>query len=205
MRKIALITIVFLLSWGTAFAEEFKAGVHYKVLDVAQPTITGDKVEVREIFWYGCPHCFRFEPYVERWLRRKPANAEFIRMPAVFRAGWEPHARAFYVSQILGVFEKIHKPLFNAIHLENRKLGTDEELMDFFAKFGVDKKEFIKTYRSFAVETRIRRAKSMVSRYGIDGVPAVIVNGKYLVTNGMTGSGARTLQVINYLVEKESK
>lgn len=196
--------VIFFAPFG-AIAEEFQEGVHYTRLAQPQPTSTGDKVEVLEVFWYGCPHCFRFEPYVERWLRKKPEGAEFVRLPGIFRPSWEPHARAFYTSELLGVFDKIHQPLFNAIHLEKRTLNTDEQLMDFFAEFGVDKTEFLKTYRSFAVETRIRRAKTLVERFDIDGVPAVIVNGKYFVSNRTTGSNAKTLKVINFLVDKELK
>jgi len=186
------------------FAEEYEEGVHYERLSAPQPTSTKGKVEVLEVFWYGCPHCFRFEPYIERWLKRKPENAEFVRLPGVLRADWEVHARAFYTSQLLGVFDKVHQPLFDALHLQKRKLDTQEALRDFFAEHGVDKIEFTKTFRSFAVETRIKRAKTLASRYGLRGVPAIIVNGKYLVSNRMTGGNANTIKVINFLVKKES-
>lgn len=199
------ITLILLFMPGFSQAEEYQEGVHYESIVPAQPTSTGSKVEVLEIFWYGCPHCFRFEPYVERWLRKKPDNAEFVRLPGVFRPSWENHARAFFASQLLGVFDKTHNPLFNAIHLEKRPLETEEQLADFFAQHGVDKTEFIKTFKSFAVETKVRRAKTMGSRYGINGVPAVIVNGKYRVSNRQTGSNAETLKVIDFLVNKESQ
>jgi len=204
--KIFVVLLGMLVSVSIAVAEEiYEEGVHYERVVPAQPTSTVGKVEVLEIFWYGCPHCFRFEPYVERWLKKKPENAQFVRLPGIFRPSWEAHARAYYTAHLLGVFEKVHKPLFNALHLEKRKIGTEDALRDFFAGFGVDKKEFIKTYKSFAVSTRVKRAKTMTSRYGIDGVPAVIVNGKYRVSSRLTGSNAEMLKVINYLVEKESK
>ncbi|HFD33182.1 MAG TPA: thiol:disulfide interchange protein DsbA/DsbL [Gammaproteobacteria bacterium] len=205
IQKTMVFLVVALLSCSVALAEKYEEGVHYERIVPAQPTSTVNKVEVLEIFWYGCPHCFRFEPYVERWLRKKPENAQFVRLPGVFRPSWEVGARAFYTAKLLGVFEKLHKPIFNAIHLQKRKLNTEEAMMEFFAEQGVDKKDFIKTYNSFAVGTRLRRAKTMTARYGIDGVPAVIVNGKYRVSNRMTGSNAETLKVINFLVEKESK
>ena len=205
IQKTMVFLVVALLSCSVALAEKYEEGVHYERIVPAQPTSTVNKVEVMEIFWYGCPHCFRFEPYVERWLRKKPENAQFVRLPGVFRPSWEVGARAFYTAKLLGVFEKLHKPIFNAIHLQKRKLNTEEAMMEFFAEQGVDKKDFIKTYNSFAVGTRLRRAKTMTARYGIDGVPAVIVNGKYRVSNRMTGSNAETLKVINFLVEKESK
>lgn len=187
-----------------AMAEDFKEGVNYELVVPPQPTNTGDKVEVLELFWYGCPHCFRFEPFVERWLEKKPAQAEFVRMPAIFRAEWEPHARAYYTGQIMGVFDKVHRPLFNAIQQEKRTLDNETQLRDFYGEHGVNKDEFTKTYNSFAVETRVGRAKMMVGRYGIDGVPAVIVNGKYRVSAKTAGGNAEMLKVIDFLVAKES-
>lgn len=206
LHKITTAIAITVLVCSQAFAADaYEEGIHYERVVPPQPTSTLNKVEVLEIFWYGCPHCFRFEPYVERWLKKKPENAQFARLPAVFRPSWEAGARAFYTAELLGKKEEIHKPLFNAIHLQKRKLNTEEAMMDFFAEHGVDKKKFIKTYKSFAVETRLRRAKTMTSRYGIDGVPAIIVNGKYRVSARTAGSNAEMLKVINFLVEKESK
>lgn len=198
--------LLFGLMVGAApvMAEEFKEGVNYELVTPPQPTTTGDKVEVLELFWYGCPHCFRFEPFIERWVEKKPAHVEFVRMPAIFRASWEPHARAFYATQIMGVWDKVHLPLFNATHQEKRTLDTEEQLRDFFAEHGVNKDEFTKNYNSFAVETRVGRAKMMVSRYGVDGVPAIIVNGKYRISARTAGGNAEMLKVIDYLVAKES-
>jgi len=206
IRRVTTIIAACFMAVSLAFAAEYEEGVHYERVVPAQPTSTVNKVEVLEIFWYGCPHCFRFEPYVERWLKKKPDNAQFVRMPGIFRPSWENHARAFYAMELLGVAEKVHTPLFNAIHRQKRKLDDMESLAEFFSKHGdVEKKEFIKTFKSFAVETRLRRAKTMSSRYGIDGVPAVIVNGKYSVSARTAGSNANMLKIINYLVEKESK
>ena len=205
IRSVLVIFSMYFVLLAPVSADEYVEGVNYELVEPAQPTSTVDKVEVLEVFWYGCPHCFRFEPYVERWLQKKPENAQFVRLPAIFRPAWEVHARAYYTAELLGVLDKVHKPLFNAIHLQKRALNTEDALRDFFAEFGVDKKEFIKTYQSFAVETRIRRAKTMVSRYGVDGVPTVIVNGKYRVSARTAGSNAEMLKVINFLVAKESK
>lgn len=184
-------------------AEEYEEGVHYERISPAQPTTTGDKVEVRQMFWYGCPHCFKFEPYLERWLRKQPKGSELVRMPAIFRPSWENHARAYYTAELLGVVDKVHTPLFNAIHLEKKRLDTDEALREFFASHGVDKIEFTKTFRSFAVETRLRRSKALAQRYAVQGVPVFIVNGKYRVSNRSTGGSRNTIKVINYLIKKE--
>ncbi len=203
--QLVALMIVGLLSCSVALAEMYEEGVHYERIVPAQPTSTVNKVEVLEIFWYGCPHCFRFEPYVERWLRKKPENAQFVRLPGIFTPSWEVGARAFYTAKLLGMFDELHKPILNAIHLQKRRLNTEDQMRDFFAENGVDKKDFIKTYNSFAVSTRVRRAKTMTSRYGISGVPAIIVAGKYRLSAKSAGSNAEMLKIINFLVEKESK
>ncbi len=204
MRMAALALLALGLSFH-AQAAKYEEGVHYERITPPAPTTSGDKVEVLEVFWYGCPHCFRFEPFVERWLKRKPKNASFVRVPGIFRPSWEPHARAYFVAETLDVLDKVHKPLFDAIHVQRRNLNNEAQLADFFAEHGVDKKVFKDTYRSFAVEMRLNRTRDLVGRFDIDGVPAVIVNGKYRVSNRMTGGNANTLKVINYLVELESK
>lgn len=211
MRRYGLVFALLGLWFGTfgggaALAQEqFQEGVHYELVTPPQPTSTGDKIEVLEIFWYGCPHCYRFEPFVERWLERKPANAQFVRLPGVLNPNWEPGARAFYTAELLGVLNKIHTPLFNAIHQQQRPLDTEAQLMEFFAEHGVSKDEFKKTYNSFAVETKVRRAQMTAARYEINGVPAVIVNGKYRVSARTAGGNPQMLKVIDYLVAKESK
>ncbi len=189
---------------GSNDAGPFKAGVEYDVMAKPQPTQTGDKVEVLELFWYGCPHCYKLEPYIEQWLEHKPANATYIRLPAVFNASWMIHAKAYYAAEAMGILDKVHRPLFDALHAQKRKLYTPETIADFFATLGVDRAEFLKTYKSFAVTTKANRAKQMTRRYGITGVPAVIVNGKYRTSAHKAGSEAKLMQVINALVAKES-
>lgn len=186
-------------------AADFQEGTHYRQLDTPIPTSSGDKIEVLEIFWYGCPHCFHLEPTVEQWLKTKPANVEFVRLPAILGPSWEMGARAFYVAEQLGVQEKIHSPLFNAIHVEKQRLQTKEQLAEFFAKHGVDKAAFEQAYSSFDVETKLRKSQQLVQRYQVDGVPMVVVNGKYVTNGSMAGSPAGVFQVVDYLIAKESQ
>jgi thiol:disulfide interchange protein DsbA len=186
-------------------AEPFEAGKHYQPIVPEQPTQTGDKIEVLEIFWYGCPHCNEFEPYIAQWLPKKPDDVEFRRMPATFKPLWTLHAKAFYTAEALGVLEKIHSPLFKALHEEDRRLVDQASLADFFAEHGVNKDDFNKTFSSFSVDSKVRQATHMVMQYKIDGVPAVIVNGKYLIKAGMTGGFDDLFKVVDFLVEKERK
>lgn len=186
-------------------AATFQEGRHYQRLPNPIPTSTDDKVEVVEIFWYGCPHCFHLEPVVSKWLENKPNNVEFVRIPAVLGSSWELGARAFYVAESLGILDQIHTPLFDAIHVQKKPMRTVDDLAAFFAEHGVDRATFDKTFNSFDVETKLRRSQDLVRRYRVDGVPTVIVNGKYMTTGTMAGSSEGIFEVVDYLVAQESK
>ncbi len=186
------------------YAASFVEGQHYEVVSPQQPTSTGGKIEVVEMFWYGCPHCYEFEPFVNRWLKKKPENVEFIRMPAIFRPEWALHARAFYTAKVLGVLDKVHNAIFEATHELKRPLSTETQMAEFFAEQGVKKTEFSKVFRSFAVESKVRRAMDMSRRYGIKGVPSVIINGKYRTGGHMAGGNANVFKIVDYLAEKEA-
>ena len=190
-------------------APQYSEKIHYESVIPAQPTSTDKKVEVVEMFWYGCPHCNSLEPYVNRWKKKIPANATFVRMPAIFnprqRPEWELHARAYYTAEILGALDKIHGAMFEAIHGQKRQLNTEAKIKKFFSEHGVSEKDFGRVFRSFAVEAKVRRATDMSQRYGIRGVPALIVNGKYRTSAQQAGSNAKIFRVVNFLVDKESK
>ncbi len=205
MKKGWIVFLVVLLVGfaGAAWAEEYKEGVHYQRIEPSVPTSTGDKIEVVELFWYGCPHCYDFDPYIKRWLMRKPANVEFVHIPAVFNKLWELHARAFYTAKALGISAKIHDALFDAMHQGGRKFPTPASLQLFFAEQGVSKEDFYKAFDSFTVKSQVKRAIQLTKRYGIDGVPALIVNGKYRVNSRNVRSYSEMLKVVDYLVRKE--
>lgn len=175
----------------------------YEHLRPEQPTQTQGKIEVVEIFWYGCPHCYDFEPYLEKWLESKPEDVEFIRIPGVLNQAWLSHARAFYAAQKLGVLDRIHRPLFDALHKEKRNLYAEDALRVFVESQGVDGEEFTSAVRSAETATRIKQALVRVRGYRVKGVPAVIVNGKYLTSASLAGSYEKLIQVIDGLVERE--
>jgi protein dithiol oxidoreductase (disulfide-forming) len=177
----------------------------YESVTPAQPVQNADKVEVIEFFWYGCPHCYSLEPSMAAWLKTKPANVEFIRQPAVFSDLWGKHAKAFFVAEALGVVEKVHADLFDAIQNKKQKLTTEDELAKFFADHGVKEDDFRAAYGSFMVDAKLRQAEAMGARYGITGVPALIVNGKYRVTATTAKSQDNMLAVTNQLIQQESK
>jgi thiol:disulfide interchange protein DsbA len=177
----------------------------YKELATAQPTRTGDKIEVVEVFWYGCPHCYHFEPVIEKWLEEKSEYIEFIRMPGILGKNWLPHARAFYAAEKLAILEEIHKPLFDAIHKDKRKILDEKSLRAFFSEYGVSGADFDQAYNSREVEDKVRAAFSAGKNYALTGVPAIIINGKYTTSESMAGSFEKIIAVINTLAAKEYK
>jgi thiol:disulfide interchange protein DsbA len=178
--------------------------VDYELVSPAQPTANPAKVEVIEVFWYGCPHCYRFQPYINAWARTKPDNVDYIRLPAVLNENWAIHAQAYYTEEALGVTDKIHADLFDAIHRDKRRIDSEKSLQDFFVAHGVSADQFRNTFHSFAVDSKVQRARQMTQRYGIDGTPSIIINGKYRTGPGMTQSYERLIDVMNFLIAQES-
>jgi thiol:disulfide interchange protein DsbA len=197
-----VVTLMFALT-GISCAAEYQEGKHYKRIDT-QKTANPDNVEVLEFFWYGCPHCYQFEPHIKQWKKNKPANVDFYRVPATFRPLWALHARAYYALEMMGQLEKVHPYMFSEIHNNKNLLGSVDDLASFVSKHGVDRSEFVDTMNSFSVENSLRKATRKVNDYKINGVPAIAVNGKYLVTGSMAGNYDNMIKITQYLVEKES-
>ena len=165
---------------------------------------TGGKIEVVEVFGYTCPHCAHFEPLVEAWKAKQPADVKFVALAAPFGGYWEPYARAFYTAQTMGVLDKTHQAVFNAIHVDKtlpvQPLPTNEQIGTFYAKYGVDGKQFASTMSSFAIEGKMKRAGQFIARSGVDSTPTMVINGKYKVT----GKGFEdTLRIADHLIAQE--
>ena len=207
MKDIFRLTIL-LIGWCAVYplwadTEPFQEDVQYSRIKNPQPTSEPTKIEVLEIFWYGCSHCFHLEPDVAKWLKRKPDDVNFVRFPAIPSDRWEWFAKVFYTAELLGVLEDIHNPLFAAIHDEKQTLNDPDSMAAFFAIHGVPKEKFISTLNSFTVMTKVSRARQLTLLYGITSVPMLIVNGKYRTTGGMAGTGEKMFAVVDYLIEKE--
>ena len=175
----------------------------YQKLPAPQPTSDPDRIEVVEVFWYGCPHCNRFQPYLEQWTATLPDHVRFVRMPAVFNDVWELHARAYYIAQALGILDDVHHLVFAAIHDEGRSLASMDAIRDFFVAHGVAESDFDKHAKSFSVQSGVQRSQVMQARYGLRGVPALIVNGRFLVSGSTAGSYPRVLEVADALIARE--
>ena len=197
----ALLLPVFLAS--AALAEGYTEGKQYKALANPQPTSNPDKIEVVELFWYGCPHCYRLEPYIAEWRAGKADDVEFIQMPAIIGPPWELLAKAFYTAEFLGVEDKIHMALLEAIHVDKKKFNNADDVQAFFVAQGVPEQDFKKTFNSFAVSVKVNNARLMTKRYAITGVPTIIVNGKYSTSGSLACSNDNIIKVVNYLVDQE--
>jgi len=175
----------------------------YRVVTPTQPTNSGNKIEVIEFFWYGCPHCFAFEPALTAWLKKLPSDVAFRRVPGQFAPIWVQHAKLFYTLEAIGEEARVHKKVFDTIHIDHVPLDQDADMIDWAGKNGIDKAKFADALKSFGVAGRLRQAQQVVNNYGIDGVPALAVNGKYLTAPSMAHGEEKTLVVLDYLIDAE--
>jgi thiol:disulfide interchange protein DsbA len=171
----------------------------YREIKPAQSTEPGPKVEVIEFFWYGCPHCFDLEPTLKKWLEHKPADVTFRRVPAIFRQSWVPGAQTFYTLESMGELDRMHSKVFDAIHVERQPFNDMAAITAWMGKNGVDAKKFEDTAKSFAVSGKVQRAQQMSAAYQLTGVPALVVDGKYIALgNSFDGM----LAILDQLIDR---
>ena len=206
MRVLRLLVSCLLLAAffpGPAQAQTMDS--NYTQIRPALPTTSGENIEVVEIFWYGCSHCYTFEPHLRSWLETIPEDVVFRPLPGVLNKRWAVHARGFFAALKMDALEQFHAPLFKALHAQQRNIATRDSLIDFAAEVGLDKKEFARHYDSNETEVKMKQAFLVARDARITAVPAVIVNGKYLVTGSSAGSYERMIETINYLVREERR
>lgn len=204
IRRISFLCML-MLTVSACQAQSYTEGKHYTKLTTPVATQTGDKIEVLEFFWYGCPHCFSFEPTVKRWKDKLPGNVQFIRMPSPLNPRWMVHTKAYYALETMGELDKHHQALFNAIHLEKLRLFTRDSLADFLASRGVNKESFLSNFDSFAVDMRSRNALQLGQQYNLNGVPAITVNGKYIISATQAGGYQAMVDIADFLIAKEQQ
>jgi thiol:disulfide interchange protein DsbA len=176
------------------------AGVHFTELTLTQPVDAQGKVEVLEFFWYGCPHCYTLEPLLEKWIARLPADVQFRRIPAVLNDGWAREGAVYYAFEALGVLERLHRPFFDAIHRERINTRIPATLADWLRKHELDPKRYEEAYKSFGVQSKVRRAAQLSAAYRIDGTPAMAVHGRYTVSAEQGRTQAGMLGTTDYLI-----
>ncbi len=203
--SIIFISLLLAFSSSSAISAPFEEDVDYERLDQPQPTKSKNKIEVIEFFWYGCPHCNNFDPYLQRWKKGLASDVEVVLIPAIFRPEWEIHARAFYTAQVLKVLDKIHPAMFNAIHNRGVPMSNEAQIMQLFIDNGVSERNFKRIFNSFAVESKVRKAKTIHLNYGVRSVPNMIINGTYRTNAGLAGNNVNVLKVADYLISQERK
>lgn len=186
-----------------AMAADFVEGKDYIRLATPVAVSQPGKIEVAELFWYGCPHCYDFEPYIEPWIKTLPDDVRFERVPGTFSKLWKTHASAFYAAEALGIGEKLHADFFNRIHQQNQRLADENSIAKFFAEYGVTEAQAKKALKSFGVKSKVQQAGARLRGYQALGVPGMVINGKYRIDTGMAGSWPNMLKIAEFLIEKE--
>jgi thiol:disulfide interchange protein DsbA len=189
---------------AVAQPERYVAGTHYTLLSAPVKTNDASRVEVLEAFWYGCTHCFRFEPLITNWEANMADDVDFVRYPAMWNALMKIHAQVYFVAEALDAVPLLHEHIFNAINLEGNRLQNERQIGALFAEHGISQADFEAAFNSFTVRTKVNQAENRMQDYEIRSTPNMVVNGKYLIA---TGEAVRTqadmLEVVDFLVEKE--
>lgn len=202
LKHLSLLLCAGLMSISV-IAADFTAGKDYEVLPSPVKVRDASKVEVVEVFWYGCIHCYNFEPLIKSWKGKQGADVDFYSMPAMWNKGMILHAKAFYTAKALGQFDKFNDLLFSAMNVKKNRLKNAAAVKKIFVDNGVDPQKFDQTINSFGVQSQVQLADSRARAYRIQGTPEIVVNGKYRVSSSMSGGQGQMLKVVDFLVAKE--
>lgn len=190
------------LAWSVPAHAELLAGKQYTLISPTQPTETGKNIEVLEFFSYACPHCHDLEPTLNAWVNKLPKDVTFRRLPAVFSDTYMIYAKIFYTAEAMGMLDKLHPALFNAVHVQRIDLSKEKTLLEWVAKQGVDSQKFATMYASFSVMSKTQRAKQLTRAFAISGVPSIAVEGKYLTSASQAGGNEQLMPVLDDLIKK---
>jgi len=203
-KRIAAVIVLASMS-ALVSAADYQAGTHYIVLDEPIKSSNTDAVVVNEFFGYTCPHCNGFEPQLHAWAQEQTDDVAFMPIPVVFGRSWEPYAKAYFIALNLGVLDQTHQAMYNAVHVDERRMTNRKALAAFFVENGVSQSDFDNAYDSFDLQNKLRQGSRLAARAKITGVPSMLVNGKYMVNASLAGSNEGMLAVVNYLVALESQ
>lgn len=192
-----------LLAWPlSALAEEaprVRVNVDYRLVG-PQPVATGDRIEVIDFFWYGCPHCYTFQPALEAWIERKPPDVALRRVPAILRDSWAPHARIYYTLEALGEVERLHQAVYHGYHVQELHMSKPEVMLNWALRHGIDGKRWTDAYNSAAVSEKVARAQELTHDYSVQGTPSLVVDGRYLTSPAMARGEQRMIPVLEELI-----
>ena len=188
---------------GTAAEQKYIAGTHYQVLDTPVRTSNPNLIEATEVFWYGCSHCYSFEPTITQWKKTLAKDVVFVQNPAIWHPTMELHARAFYTAKVLGILDKMHTIIFEEMNLRKNKLANEGAVSELFEANGIDPEKFAKIFNSFGINSAVKQAEARQRSYQIKGTPEMIVNGKYRITARMGGGQGGMMKIVDYLIDVE--
>lgn len=177
------------------------AGQPYSLIEPPQTTASGKKIEVLEFFYYGCPHCYHLQKYLDPWLKKLPKDVEFRYVPTIFNDQWMRLAKTYYTLDVLGLEPKIHGAVYDAVQKQNIDLGDEATLLDWAAKRGIDRKKLSEAFASFTTQTNVSKSMQMTKSYGITGTPSIVVDGKYLTSPELTQSLPGTITELDKLIQ----
>lgn len=184
-------------------ASSYRDGVDFQTLPRPVNTEDSSRIEVAEVFWYGCIHCYRLEPTLENWVAALPEDVNFVRVPAMWAPAMELHARLYYATKALGVLEQTHWPVFQALNEQGNRLDTEARITSFVGGLGVNEEQFRRAFTSFGASSQVIQARSKAVAYGVRGTPEIIVEGKYRISTELTGTQEKMLEVAAWLIERE--
>ena len=196
IKYFLLATIIILITSPNVFAQKY-------VQISTEKQQESKSIIIYEFFWYGCPHCYNLEPTMERIEADLDKDTKIVKLPVALRDSWIPHAKLYYALQQMGKIDEVHNLIFEEIHLEDNQLNTEQQMVDFLGKHGIDTNKFMEKYNSFGTEARIKKASNLAKKYQINSVPTIIVNGKYLTSGSYVSSYDELYSVVNLLVERE--
>jgi thiol:disulfide interchange protein DsbA len=196
MRIFKSLFFATLLFWST-FAHADKG---YSLISPPQPTESGKKIEVLEFFYYGCPHCYHLQRYLDPWLKKLPKDVEFRYVPTIFNDQWAQLAKTYYALDVMGLEPKMHAAVYDAVQVNNIDLGDENTLLSWAAKQGIDRAKLAAAYSSFSAQVGLNKSKQMTRSYGIMGTPSLVVDGKYLTSPELTQSLPGTIAELDKLI-----
>lgn len=207
MNHYQFLAVLFLVStFGfiniTSAQTDMVEGKDYTVLAKPQPTEDSAKIEVLEFFWYGCPHCYSLHPHLKTWLMNIPDDVSFRYVPAILRANWASAAKIYYAIEAMAQADTLNDKIYDAIHRDKIDLHNESVLFDWIEKQGIDRKKFESAYNSFTVQNQVAKSTQMTRQYQLNGVPALVINGKYLTSGGMGATPQDTIKTLERLIEK---
>ena len=202
-KRLVFLMLLLPMTLCQAQDDRYRAGVDYELLPQSIRTADPHKIEVNEVFSYGCSHCFNFEATLHPWSQQLADDVDFQQTPVVWNASLEPHARAYYSAVRLGVLDKVHRPIFEAFHLKKQALRSEQDFAAIFVDQGVDGEKFSQLFNSFGMNSMIAQAKARVRGYRVQGTPEIIVDGTYRVSTRQAGNFKKMLEIVDFLIEKQ--